>query len=216
MMSSDGNVRGTGFRLPALFMLFSLSFMLPALAQQPPEKLPFDAALSSQNFSEAESDTVPLPRDVMIRSLILPGWGQYTNRQYWKIPLVYGLIGGVAYYAYYADSRYRGYRAAFYNSFPDNDDFRFGATPSWIDENVSSDFLRSQRNFFRNRRDLLIIGTVLAYGFNVLDAYIFAHMRDFDVSDDLSFRATPGSMRPPDAARAFMPPVPAVHFRLSF
>lgn len=144
---------------------------------------------SIQNtIDEASRDTVPEPRKVMLRSLMLPGWGQYTNRQAWKIPLVYGLIGGVAYYAYYADMRYEGYRAAFYNSFDENEDFQFGPTPSWINPNASQDFLRSTRNFYRNRRDFLIIATVLSYALNVLDAYIFAHMRDFDVSDDLSFK----------------------------
>lgn len=149
-----------------------------------------DARLPSiqDTIDEADRDTVPEPRKVMLRSLMLPGWGQYTNRQIWKIPLVYGLIGGVAYYAYYADTRYEGYRAAFYNSFDENEDFRFGPTPSWINPNASTDFLRSSRNFYRNRRDFLIIATVLSYALNVLDAYIFAHMRDFDVSDDLSFK----------------------------
>lgn len=148
-----------------------------------------NVALKANPLESAEQDTVPLPRDVMFRSLILPGWGQYTNRQAWKIPLVYALIGGVAYYSYYADTRYRGYRAAFYNANPENTDFRFGGTPSWIDPNASPEFLRESRNFFRNRRDFLIIATVLSYGLNVLDAYVFAHMRDFDVSDDLSSRS---------------------------
>ena len=30
----------------------------------------------------------------------------------------------------------------------------------------------------------------LAYGLNILDAYVYAHMRSFDVSDDLSARTT--------------------------
>ncbi|MCH8557026.1 MAG: DUF5683 domain-containing protein [Balneolia bacterium] len=172
-------------------------------------------ALKADALESAERDTVPLPRDVMFRSLILPGWGQYTNRQSWKIPLVYALIGGVAYYSYYADTRYRGYRAAFYNSNPENTDFRFGGTPSWIDPNASPDFLRESRNFFRNRRDFLIIATVLSYGLNVLDAYVFAHMRDFDVSDDLSSRSFEiGSSA--FTASAGSAPVPLVSLNLRF
>jgi hypothetical protein len=31
---------------------------------------------------------------------------------------------------------------------------------------------------------------VLAYGLNVIDAYVFAHLRSFDVSEDLSLRTT--------------------------
>lgn len=170
---------------------------------------------SIQNtIDEASRDTVPEPRKVMLRSLMLPGWGQYTNRQIWKIPLVYGLIGGVAYYAYYADTRYEGYRAAFYNSFDENEDLRFGPTPSWINPNSSTDFLRSSRNFYRNRRDFMIIATVLSYALNVLDAYIFAHMRDFDVSDDLSLK--PSLNQEFAASNRSLVSVPSLTATLSF
>lgn len=33
------------------------------------------------------------PKVALVRSLFLPGWGQYTNRDYWKLPLVYGAAG---------------------------------------------------------------------------------------------------------------------------
>lgn len=141
-------------------------------------------------FMTAEQDTVPDPRKVMRRSVVLPGWGQYTNRQFWKIPIVYGLMGGLSYYAYYAHTRYSGYRAAFYNADPANTDFRFGATPAWVDPNAPPQFYRTSRDFFRNRRDFLIVTVVFAYVLNFVDAYVYAHMRDFDVSDDLSSRIT--------------------------
>lgn len=149
----------------------------------------------SDALDTASQDTVPLPRNVMMQSVILPGWGQYTNRQIWKIPIVYGLMGGLSYYAYWAHTQYSGYRAAFYNSNPENDDLRFGQTPSWIDPNAPADFYRNSRDFFRNRRDFLIVTVVLSYVLNIVDAYVYAHMRDFDVSDDLSSRIqiTPSS-----------------------
>ncbi len=178
--------------LAALLFFFSIAFLYT----------PNASAQFSSNFdltgfgnyelsgsaSEAVNDTVPHPRKVMIRSAILPGWGQHTNRQAWKIPIVYGLIGGLSYYAYFAHTRYEGYRAAFYNSNPDNTDFRFGPTPGWIQEGAPAQFYRTSRDFYRNRRDFLIVTVFLSYILNVVDAYVFAHMRDFDVSDDLSAR----------------------------
>lgn len=154
------------------------------------------SGLSLGAIEPASQDTVPLPRKVMMRSVILPGWGQYTNKQAWKIPIVYGLIGGLSYYAYFANTRFTGYRAAYYNSFDGNDDFKFGQTPGWIDPNVSQDFLRTSRDFYRNRRDFLIVTVFLAYVLNFVDAYVYAQMRDFDVSDDLSSRIEIGPSVP--------------------
>ncbi|MFY7907904.1 MAG: DUF5683 domain-containing protein, partial [Emticicia sp.] len=38
-----------------------------------------------------------IPRTVLLRSLVLPGWGQATNKQYWVIPIVYGAAAGGIY-----------------------------------------------------------------------------------------------------------------------
>lgn len=147
--------------------------------------------LHQQNDSIAIRDTVPNPKSVMYKSLILPGWGQVTNRQAWKVPIVYGLLAGVTAYTIYSHDRYQGYKAAYYNSIEGNTDQRFGPTPSYIPVGQPSELYRSNRNTFRNRRDLSIIGIFLVYGLNVADAYIFAHLRDFDVSDDLSASLNP-------------------------
>ncbi len=135
--------------------------------------------------AEAEQQEFPNPKAVLRRSLILPGWGQVTNKQAWKVPLVYGLLGGLTYYSVYLTKQYHDYRAAYYNSFDVNTDLKFGTTPSYlIGANTSS--LKSNRNFLRNRRDFIYVTVGLAYALNVIDAYVFAHLRSFDVSDDLS------------------------------
>jgi len=131
-------------------------------------------------------DTVPDPSSVWRKSLMVPGWGQVVNEQTWKVPVIYGLLGGLTYYSILMHQNYRDYRAAFYNSQPDTDDERFGPTPGHIDPNTNPESLRYTRNMYRNRRDLTFIGILLAYGLNIVDAYVFAQMRDFDVSDDLS------------------------------
>ena len=143
------------------------------------------------NFSqdqEIKLDSVPNPKSVMYKSMVVPGWGQVVNKQAWKVPIIYGLIAGVTTYTFYAHNRYNGYKAAYYNSFAVNTDLKFGPTPDFVLPGQPPELYRTNRNNFRNRRDMAIIGIVLAYGLNVVDAYIFAQLRDFDVSDNLSGR----------------------------
>ncbi|MDX1585959.1 MAG: DUF5683 domain-containing protein [Balneolaceae bacterium] len=132
----------------------------------------------------------PKPSSVLYKSLLIPGWGQVVNKQAWKVPIIYGLFAGVGAYTIYLDSQYKDYRAAFYNSHKGEDtDFRFGPTPERL-QGVNPSQLQVNRNNFRNQRDFMFVVMGLAYGLNALDAYIFAHMRSFDVSDDLSARAS--------------------------
>ena len=139
--------------------------------------------------SVAPDNQLPDPKDVMFKSMIIPGWGQITNKQIWKVPIVYGLLGGLTWYSIDLNKKYHDYRAAYYNLNPDTpEDLRFGETPAYLADETSLEALRSNRNFLRNRRDFIYITVGLAYGLNVIDAYVFAHMRSFDVSEDLSIR----------------------------
>jgi hypothetical protein len=146
-------------------------------------------------------DTVPEPRSVMLKSLMLPGRGQVVNGHTWKVPVVYTGLAAVAAYSVWSGTRYNGYRAAYYNSFPDQTDRRFGATPGWIDTNQPASIFKANRDLYRNRRDMSYLYFGLVWGFNALDAYIFAHLKDFDVSDDLRFHLrmepAPGFPHPP-------------------
>lgn len=134
----------------------------------------------------------------MIQSLVLPGWGQVTNKQWWKVPIVYGAILGVGYYSYWLHGQYTDFRAAYYNSFaatnPLYADLRYGPTPERL-QNVTPSALISFRDYYRNQRDLMMVVTALMYGLNAIDAYIFAHLRDFDVSDTFETRVEPRTIQ---------------------
>jgi hypothetical protein len=144
-------------------------------------------ALATELGAQAR-DTVPEPRSVMLKSLAVPGWGQVVNEQRWKVPLIYAALGGIVAYQIYSHDRYAGYRAAYYNSLAANTDERFGPTPDWVPAGQPSTLYRANRDLFRNRRDMAVVYVGLAWGFNALDAYIYAHLKDFDVSDDVSMR----------------------------
>lgn len=140
---------------------------------------------------DSAREEYPDPTRVLYRSMMVPGWGQVINRQAWKVPLIYGLFVGLGFYNHELNRRYQGYRAAYYNQTQGPDgDMQFGPTPDFISPDATSEQLRQQRDRFRNQRDLSYVFFVLAYGLNILDAYVYAHMRSFDVSDDLSASAS--------------------------
>lgn len=156
----------------------------------------------------------PDPKKVLRRSLMIPGWGQVTNQQAWKVPIVYGVLGGLTYYSVYLHKQYHDYRAAYYNLNPETpNDNKFGPTPGYIPENSNITLLRENRNFYRNRRDLVYVFIGLSYALNAIDAYVFAHLRPFDVSDDLSMKAT---LRPELLAAQNHNLVPAVSLSIKF
>lgn len=181
------------------------------------QRLLLNSKLSNISHSEAafeNSVEYPDPKSVLKQSLIVPGWGQVTNKQAWKVPIVYGLLGGLTYYSVYLHKKYHDYRAAYYNAeYGAEGGYRFGPTPSYIPENANKSALKSNRNFYRNRRDFVYISIGLAYALNVVDAYVFAHLRSFDVSDDLSMK--PGIKLMPEK-RGQLAYTPAISLKFSF
>lgn len=132
------------------------------------------------------------PRIATRRSAIIPGWGQAYNREYWKIPIVYGIIAIPTVLYFYNNSYYKktkfAYEARFKEANNDPSDVPF------IDpelKNLSISSLQSYRNSFRRDRDYSILYFLLAWGFQVADATVFAHLKDFDVSSDLSLQLKP-------------------------
>ena len=136
-------------------------------------------------------------------SMICPGAGQIYNGSYWKAPIV---IGGFASMVYVVDWNNRGYqrfrtaynlRVAYdnalkeYNAATD----KTGLTkPSPTDEfrgRYNADYLKNLKNSYRRNRDLSIIITAGVYLLNVIDAHVDAHLKDYDISDDLSMDVAP-------------------------
>lgn len=145
------------------------------------------------------------PRGALWRGAAAPGWGQIYNRQYIKLPFLYAAMGGLVYSAITNQQDYRLYRDAYqYKAFQELvDSGELTENPktslkSAYDE-ISAEFgpvssrpIQTQRNNFRRSRDLSAIGVGLLYGLAMLDAYVSAHLLDFDIGEDLSLRVTPG------------------------
>ncbi|TGE10459.1 DUF5683 domain-containing protein [Hymenobacter fodinae] len=138
---------------------------------------------------------VTRPQKAALLALVLPGSGQIYNRQYWKLPLVYGGLGGIGYGLVFYQTRYKEYVNG-KNQFVDAQN---AGKPISISELSGSrvkqetSIANVQRGivFYRRNRDTFIAYTALVYGVTILDALVAAHLRDFDISEDLSMRLDP-------------------------
>jgi hypothetical protein len=135
------------------------------------------------------------PRVATKRSLILPGWGQAYNREYWKIPIVWGALGTAAGFWIHNNTWYKRTRFAF-TLVVDTNTARYGEIhPKLISERtgkpLDAQSLQFYRNQFRKNRDYSLLYFFALWALNVADATVFAHLKEFDVSDDLSLRVMP-------------------------
>jgi hypothetical protein len=192
-----------------LLGLFSL-FALPSFAQVPIPKSATDSLQLPDSAPKANtSNDKPgwsRPAKAALYSAILPGAGQFYNQKYWKIPIVYALGGTIGYFIIDYNRQYNMYKKAYEyrtDSNPDTDAFTVDSKIDPVqfpDNPQGTQNLRNGRDFYRRNRDLNVIFAILTYGLQIADAHVDAHLRDFDVSDDLSLQVTPGLFQMPGAA----------------
>lgn len=128
-------------------------------------------------------DIDPLsPAKAAFYSAILPGLGQAYNKSYWKIPIVLGAIGGGAGIYAWNNKNYHTYRDEFKKRLAGTDDPQ-GKYAYLTDAQLIS----AQKNY-QKQRDLSLIVTVGFYILNIVEANVDAHLKQFNVSDNLSLR----------------------------
>ena len=124
------------------------------------------------------------PSRAAFYSAVLPGLGQAYNKKYWKIPIVYAGIGTGVYFYIQNDNEYNRFRDAFKRrnaGFTDDEFFGDGAEPV-----VSTDRLIDAQDNAKKNRDISLIVAVAFYLVNIIDANVDAHLRQYNVSEDLS------------------------------
>jgi hypothetical protein len=128
--------------------------------------------------------TPPNPKTALKLSLIFPGAGQLYNGKWWKAPLVYGALGGMIYTIDFNQSRYRRLQTAL--------ELQLENQPHEFSDRISSpDALRSLRDQYDKATQLSYIGTFAVYVVIGVEAFVDAHLQNFDVSEDLSLRVKP-------------------------
>lgn len=127
------------------------------------------------------------PGKAMIMSLVIPGTGQIYNKSYLRVPVIWGAVGGMGYLVHYNTQQYNCFKDAYEASidgvpydFPDHCNKYEGIT--------NSAQLKALRDDANEARQLSIVGLSLVWLANGIDAFVNAHLKSFDVDDDLSVR----------------------------
>ena len=178
-------------------ILFSIFFLLQICFVQAQEKLVVDTSgkvMFAKNTKSITDSAVRKynPGIAIRRSAILPGWGQYTNKKYWKIPLVYAGIGIPVYLFTSNLKQYKEAKKAFAlatDGDATNDD---QIKEPYYSVRMQPDRIRVFRNSVRQNVDYSVLFFIIFWGLNVADAAVDANLKTFDVSDDLSLQIKGG------------------------
>ncbi len=145
-------------------------------------------------YAQSESKPEHSPRKASIYSAALPGLGQFYNKKYWKIPIVYSGIGAFTYLAINNQQEFNRYRTAMLQrESGDIDEFTDASGVEIYNETA----LINNMDKYRRYRDLNIIGAFAIYVIQIVDANVDANLFDFDIGDDLSLRILPQTINNP-------------------
>lgn len=117
---------------------------------------------------------------------LFPGAGFVYTRTYWRLPIYYGGFAVIGTVIDYNDRSYQRYKKA-WEIVTDGD-------PSTVDEfrgRYSADVLKNAKDAYRRDRDFGIICMVAAYVLSIVDTYVIATLKNWDVSDQLAVGVEP-------------------------
>lgn len=122
------------------------------------------------------------PTKAGLYSAVLPGLGQFYNKKYWKVPIVWGAVGAGVGIAVWNDNQYRKYRE-YYIAKLNGTPNEFVDTHPWLDKVA----LGNAQDRAKRQRDYAIAGTALIYILNIVDAVVDAHLYESRKDPDLTF-----------------------------
>src|SRR5690606_22413524 len=129
----------------------------------------------------------PNPKKSGMYSSILPGLGQAYNRQYWKVPIVYAVLGTAGYFIVYNYNKYTDYRQAYI--------YAIDGDPSTNDVRLNTIYdaqsLQRLQNNYKKDLDVIVLLTSVGYALQIMDAVASAHLKNFDISKDISMQMKP-------------------------
>ena len=127
------------------------------------------------------------PGKATVYSILLPGLGQAYNGEYWKIPVYWGGLIGSYHFLTLNNLNYHRFKRI-HNEATDPEGEYNGPIPA--------ERALYYRDVFRRMRDYSIVAMMGFYLLQVIDANVFAYMRDFEVAEDMSVSLAPAVITP--------------------
>lgn len=122
------------------------------------------------------------PTKAGLYSAVLPGLGQFYNKKYWKVPIVWGAVGVGVGIAVWNDNQYRKYRE-YYIAKLNGTPNEFVDSHPWLDKVA----LGNAQDRSKRQRDYAIAASALIYILNIVDAVVDAHLYESRKDPDLTF-----------------------------
>lgn len=165
--------------------------------------------LSSKN---SKPKFMPNPKTALRLSLLTPGLGggQIYNRDYWKLPFVYAAYGTSIYFVALNIGRYNT-MVDHYKEFYFLDD---SSAPNYGQRNpdvrtvrvyiksqnrhvdMTIDQVKRVKDTYRRWRDWSFFALAASYALAAVEANVAAHLKTFDLSDDLTMKIQPSFVQP--------------------
>lgn len=165
------------FLIFIILLGFQMAFSQKITPENPPQPQPITW------------NTDPLsPAKAAFYSALIPGLGQAYNGSYWKIPFVYGAIGTGIYFYQRNTHQLNRYRNAYKRRLDGfKDDEFYGNRPDGRPL-VSDDGLRKGQQFYQRNKEISLLVTIGFYALNIIEANVNAHLKQFNVDENLSFQ----------------------------
>lgn len=148
-----------------------------------------DTTLIRIDSAELKNQYKPIddPLKAALLSAVVPGLGQAYNGSYWKIPIIYAGFMGFGASIHYWHYNYINFR----NALSAEIDGDPNTINPYAQFNYTEDRLTRGVEFYQRNRDFLMILTGLFYFLQIVEANVDAHLKTFDISDELTLKIDP-------------------------
>jgi hypothetical protein len=175
-----------------LFLFFILmgGFINAVTGQSDSIKLARSAkdSLAKAKRTDVDSITSYLdkkPRTALFLGLLVPGAGQAFNKRWWKLPLAYGAYGFAVYRIDDTRKRYKEWDNYFSEAVETGQ--KVTVAPG-ID--FDSRQIKTYRDRFRDDKDRAVFLMIGIHALTALEAFVDAHLKNFNIDDDLGLILT--------------------------